>query len=290
MTLWKEYFRPVSVSEALQVLTTTTLSTCIIAGGTDLLLDIRQGRHSSVHRMVDVNHIPELGKLEIRQNKLFIGAAVVLRRIANSPLVIAHAQALSEACSLIGGAQIRNVATLGGNVAHALPAADGTIALVSLDAHVLVVSQEGRKEVPILEMFEGAGKSTLNTGRELIEGFIIPLGDKHCGSAFRRIMRSQGIALPIINISTWLCREKQRIEDLRIAIGPAGETPRRMLSIEKTLRRGKMDKNLFSEAVLGFLEEIQFRTSPHRATSDYRHQLVKILLKDTLFAAWERAG
>jgi carbon-monoxide dehydrogenase medium subunit len=124
MNLWQEYLRPTNLSQALQAFAEAPRPILPIAGGTDLLLDLEQGRHTTVHTLLDVTSIEELTRLERRGNELFVGAAVPVNRIVLDPLVGAHAQALAEACNLIAGPQVRNVATLGGNVAHALPAAD----------------------------------------------------------------------------------------------------------------------------------------------------------------------
>ena len=290
MKLWQEYIRPSTIPEAVQALSSTPGPTCLIAGGTDLMLDLQQGHHASIHTLVDITSIPELNQLEIRGNDLYIGSAVVLSQIAISPLVVEHARSLSEACSLIGGPQVRNVATLGGNVAHALPAADGTIAMMSLNTRVVVASWKKFRSVPLQEMFLGAGKTALNTNEEIITGFCIPLRKDHQASAFKRIMRAQGIALPIINISTWLERQGDKIIDLRIAVGPSGPIPRRITAAEDLLRGSNFPKDLDPEALNALLDQIQFRTSPQRATADYRHHLVKDLLVDTLMEAWKRAG
>ena len=246
MTLWQNYVRPKSIYEAVQALSSSSVSTCLIAGGTDLILDLQQGRHASIHTLVDITSIPELNQLEIRGKDLYIGAAVALNQIAVSPLVIDHARALSEACKLIGGPQVRNVATLGGNVAHALPAADGTIAMMSLETNVLVANRTGIRKVPLQEMFLGAGKTALNTREEIITGFTIPLRLKNQASAFKRIMRAQGIALPIINISTWLERRDEKIFELRIAVGPSGPIPRRITAVEDLLRGSNFLEDLNS--------------------------------------------
>ena len=134
MPLWKNYHLAQSVNDALQALSGAPHAASLIAGGTDLLLDLQQGRHAAVDTLVDITSVPELNCLEIRESYLFIGAAVPLNRIVANQFVLQHAQALVEACNLIGGLQVRNSATLGGNVAHALPAADGTIALMALNA------------------------------------------------------------------------------------------------------------------------------------------------------------
>src|SRR5690606_1200883 len=178
MNLWQEYLRPTNLSQALQAFAQAPRPILPIAGGTDLLLDLEQGRHSPVHTLVDVSSIEEMTVLEVRGHDLFIGAAVPVNRIVHDPLVCRHAQALTEACNLIAGPQVRNVATLGGNVAHALPAADGTIALLALNAQAEVAGLAGTRCVPLGELFLGPGKSALKHGEELLVGFYIPLIQK----------------------------------------------------------------------------------------------------------------
>ena len=134
MNLWQNYVRPKNLSEAMDAFANAPRPLMPIAGGTDLLLDLEQGRHSPVQTLIDVTSIAEMTALEVRGDELYIGASVAVNRVATTPEVIAYAQALTEACNLIAGPQVRNVATLGGNVAHALPAADGTIALLALNA------------------------------------------------------------------------------------------------------------------------------------------------------------
>src|SRR5512138_1350818 len=192
MNLWQEYLRPTNLSQALQAFAEAAGPILPIAGGTDLLLDLEQGHHPPVHTLLDVTSIQEMTALELRGEELFVGAAVPVNRIVPDPLVCAHAQALSEACNLIAGPQVRNVATLGGNVAHALPAADGTIALLALDAQAEIAfalsgvtsdSEERSRSaltrrIPFKDLFLGPGKSSLKHGQELLVGFYLPLSKK----------------------------------------------------------------------------------------------------------------
>src|SRR5215216_7935972 len=234
MNLWQEYKKPASIAEAIQDLTSAPGSVRPIAGGTDLLLDLKQGRHAPVHTLIDLTFVPEMNVLELRGDELYIGAAIPANRIVLDPLVSTHAQALVEACNLIAGPQVRNVATLGGNAAHALPAADGTIALTALDAQVEIVSLAGVRRVPFPSLFLGPGKSALNKSEELIVGFYLPQTKKGQGSCFKRIMRPQGVALPILNCAVWLERAKVRVNGIRISVGPSGITPLRATEAEKT--------------------------------------------------------
>ena len=222
MNLWQNYIRPKNLSEAMDAFANAPRPLAPIAGGTDLLLDLEQGRHSPVQTLIDLTSIAEMSLLEARGDELFIGAAVPVNRIVHDPLTAQHAQALVEACDLIAGPQVRNVATLGGNVAHALPAADGIIALLALDAfaEVATLAQSGANDnerrrsaddmhtrrIPFQDLFLGPGKSSLKHGEELIVGFYLSLSKNGQASCFKRIMRPQGVALPIINLAIWLER------------------------------------------------------------------------------------
>ncbi len=289
MNLWQHYIRPTSVSEAVTALTTAPGPTLPFAGGTDIILDLQQGRHSPVHTIVDLTEIPEMKLLELRDARLFIGAGIPISRIARDPLAFTHAQALTEACNLIGGPQVRNVATLGGNVAHALPAADGTIALMCLDAEAEVTGPGGTRRVPLPELFLGPGKSALETG-EIIVGFYITQIKPGQASAFKRIMRPQGVALPIMNLSIWVNRDGDVIKKIRIAVGPGGGVPFRAHKTESFLTGKSFESKNLASALGLLVEEVKFRTSKMRATAEYRYHLVGTLLKETLDTAWERAG
>jgi len=196
MNLWQNYVRPKNLAEAMDAFAHALRPLMPIAGGTDLLLDLEQGRHAPVQTLIDVTSIAELNLLEQRGDELFIGAAVPVNRIVHDPLAVAHAQALVEACDLIAGPQVRNVATLGGNVAHALPAADGTIALLALDVDAEIANAFGTRRIPFQELFLGPGKSSLKHGEELLVGFHSLLAKPHQASCFKRIRSLSDDELP----------------------------------------------------------------------------------------------
>jgi len=291
MNLWKKYHNSQTVSDALQALAEAPGEAILIAGGTDLMLDLQQGNHPPVHTLVDVTAIPEMTALEIRDGELFIGASVPHAKITKSQIVQEHAAALATACGLVGGPQVRNTATLGGNVGHALPAADGTIALTALDAEAEVASLEGRRRVPLEQLFAGPGESTLDPRGELLVGFYVPLGESNQASAFKRIMRPQGVAIAILNTAVWLQRDAQAevIADVRISIGPSGPVPRRLRKTEDTLRGKIFNDETLAMGVEVVVEEANFRTSRHRATKEYRHHMAGVLLEETLSMAWLRS-
>jgi carbon-monoxide dehydrogenase medium subunit len=298
MNLWQEYLRPTNLSQALKAFAEAPRPILPVAGGTDLLLDLEQGRHSPVHTLLDVTSIAEMTALEVREDQLFVGAAVPVNRIVLDPLVHAHAQALTEACNLIAGPQVRNVATLGGNVAHALPAADGTIALLALNAQAEIagIAQAAvpggvnTRRVPFKELFLGPGKSALKHGEELLVGFYLPLSTARQASCFKRIMRPQGVALPIINLAIWLERRDGKFSQIRIAVGPGGPTPWSGTEAEKVLIGKSLNDETLQAALEALLAQVGFRSSARRASADYRRHIVTGLFKDVLETAWERAS
>jgi carbon-monoxide dehydrogenase medium subunit len=289
MTLWKNYLLPETVEDALQLLSAAPAPSRLVAGGTDLLLDLQQGRHAPVATLIDVTSIAEMCALEIRDGRLFVGAARPLNQVVADPLVAWHVQALQEAAGLIGGPQVRNTATLGGNVAHALPAADGAIALLALDALAEVAGPNGRRFALLDELYLGPGRSVLAEQGELLVGFHLPLRQPGQASAFRRVMRPQGVAIAILNTAVWLERQGDVLADVRLAVGPAGPRPFRLRQAETVLRGSRLSAAVLDNARQTLLGEVRFRTSPHRATAEYRRHLSGVLLEETLTTAWERS-
>ncbi len=290
MKLWSQYVVAKSVDEAVQALASASGPACPVGGGTDLLLELQQGHHAPMDTLVDLTAIDELRCLEERGGRLFIGAGVPVSKVVEHPLVRKHAPGVVEACSLIGGPQVRNSATLGGNVAHALPAADGMISLVAMGAEVEVAAPEGRRMAPILTLFKGPGQSTLIPNREILVGFTLPLRQPGEASAFSRVMRPQGVALPILNMAVWLAREGETIRAARVAVGPAGPTPQRATAVEEYLAGKPFTPQTLEGAVQRMRETMKFRTSARRATSEYRTHLSGVLLQDVLEKAWARSA
>ena len=288
MDLWQEYRQPTSITEAIKYLISAPAPVVPIAGGTDLLLDMRQGRHAPAQTLLDLTGIPELNTIEKHSGSLFIGACTCITHIITHPLVAKHAQALVDACDLIAGPQVRNVATLGGNVAHALPAADGTIAMIALSATAEIASPQGLRQMPLQKLFRGPGKSAIDRSCELIVGFYIPQAHPGQGSAFRRIMRPQGVALPILNCAVWVERADDCIKDTRIAVGPGGPIPFRATDAEKFLGGQQYIQETIVHAGTTLLEQGSFRTSPRRATSEYRKHILPGLFRETFQQAWSR--
>jgi CO/xanthine dehydrogenase FAD-binding subunit len=290
MALWQQYHQPLTVEAALAALAQHSGQARVVSGGTDLLLEMQQGHKPPVAALVDVTAVPALNQMVTQDGWIEIGAAVPHSRIVKSALVNQHATCLVESCGVIGGPQVRNVGTLGGNVAHALPAADGTTALVALNAEAEVASAHGREWRPILTLFAGAGRSTVDQTRELITRFRFAAAAAGSGSAFKRIMRPQGVALPILACAVWLkLGDAGKIVDARICIGPMRAVPCRAEQAEAVLR-GRSLADALADCVTAAQIEFSPRSSKYRATASYRIEMIEVLLQRTLPLAWHRAA
>lgn len=282
MTLWQTYHIASSVEDALVFLEEYQGRSKIIAGGTDLLVETQQGQKPPFKALIDVTRIPGMNLIEIRGNKLFIGAAATHSSITNSEIVKKNCRALAIASGLVGGTQVRNIGTIGGNIAHALPAADGTIALMAMDAIAEIVTFKGKKIIPLQELFIGPGKSSLDPYHEILIGMYTDLSQPNQSSTFKRIMRPQGVAIAILNLALWVAVSGNIIEDIRIVVGPSGPVPKRNFEAEDCLRGCNISTENIKKAHQAILDESTFRTSKYRSTKEYREKMVGVLLEDAL--------
>lgn len=288
MNNYREYLQAGSLDEALELLAGQQNS-ALVAGGTDLLLELRQGRHPFVDRLVDISEIADITAITREGDWIRIGAGVTHKQIISSELLQEQARCVVEGCGLIGGPQVRNVATIGGNVAHALPAGDGTISLLALDTEVELVTNQGSAWQPLIEIFAGPGKVNFDRQKTILTGFRFAARGRGEGSAFHRVMRPQGVAIAILNMAAWVRVVDGRIDQARIACGPAGPKPFRAFQTEQFLAGKPWTEKIFEEAAGILKGEVSLRTSPHRATKEYRQYLLPVLLRNVMDRALERA-
>jgi CO/xanthine dehydrogenase FAD-binding subunit len=291
MTLWTHYHTPSTIDEALTLLSFYRGNARIISGGTDLLLDIRQGHLDPPEALVDVTRIPELGAIHQDGDMLTVGAGITHAQIVTASLISERATCLVESCGVVGGPQVRNVATLGGNVAHALPAGDGTTSLTALDAEAEIVLDGDQRWLPIRGLFAGPGVSILNPTRDLLIRFRFKLCGPGEATAFKRIMRPQGVALPILGCAAWVRLDEagERYDDVRVCIGPVAKMPTRATQVENALRSQSISDKTLDRAVDVAHQTLHPRTSKYRATKGYRQEMVEVLLCRVVPLAVERA-
>jgi len=288
---WEHYYTPATVAEALEILRRYDGRARVVGGGTDLLVETRRGLHRPVEAMVDVTHIEGLDVITSDEDNIVIGCGVTHSRIVRDPRILKYGMCLAESCGVIGGPQVRNVGTLAGNVAHALPAGDGTIGLLALGGEIEVASDDGTRWMPLQDSFKGPGKSFIDRYRQILTRLRFRPTATGEGSAHHRVMRPQGLCLPIISMGVRLKIDATNtIADARISMGPVGPVPYLAEPAMEVLAGGPATNEQFVRAAEVALENVELRTSKYRASREYREQMVRTYLPVILNRAVERAN
>jgi len=286
---WQHYYTPATVEEALDILERYDGQARVVGGGTDLLVETRRGLHRPVEAMVDVTRIDGLDRISEEDGYIVIGCGVTHSKIVKDPLIIAHGTCLAESCGVIGGPQVRNVGTLAGNVAHALPAGDGTIGLLALGGEIEVAGQAGSRWIPLGVSFKAPGKSFVNRFTQIVTRLRFRPTGPNEGSAHHRVMRPQGLCLPIISMGARVKIDNGRIVDARISMGPVGPVPYLAEPAMDVLHGGPATQAQFDKAADAALESVELRQSKYRASRGYREQMVRTWLPVILERASQRA-
>ena len=275
---WVAYRKPRSLHNVLRILAKTEGKGRVIAGGTDLILQIKRGERKA-EVLVDITGIKEIQHIYEQDGWIHIGAGVTHAEIARNSLIRLEAKALSEGCRNVGSPQIRNVATLVGNVISAQPAGDGAIPLMALEAELRVASEEGERWLPMVEAYRGVGLSAVDATKEVAtEVRFKKLGD-HSGTEFFRMAKRKALALPVLNgaVILILSPDMNKIEKARIAMGPVGEKPFRARGAESYLESNRISPGDIREAARRASEEAEPRTSL-RGSAFYRKEMIRVKL------------
>ena len=287
---WKHYHTPETVEEAIAALRGYDGRARVIGGGTDLLVETRRGLRRPFEAMVDASRIAGLNTIERDPDHIVIGCGVTHAQIVNDPNILRHGTCLSESCGVIGGPQVRNAGTLAGNVAHALPAGDGSIGLLALAGEVEIASADGRRWMAARDTFVGPGKSVIDRHREVLTRLRFRPTGMGEGSAFHRVMRPQGLCLPIISMAARLAVDGDRIVAANVSMGPVGPVPWFAEPVAQVLVNGPATDAQYEKAVEVALANVTLRASKYRATEEYRRTMIRTYLPIILAKAVKRAG
>lgn len=280
-----EYYAPGSLKDALTVLRDGGQATRILAGGTDLIVQMKDGRVVP-NVLVDVKKIPELNRLEMSPDgTLHVGAAVPLSRIVAFEPVMQKFGMLRQACSLIGSTQIRNRATMGGNICNAAPSADSVPPLLCLRARVIASNLTGTKAIPLESFFCGPGQTVLSDDEILVEIQIPSFPPPSAGCYLRHTTRQEMDITAVGAAALVLMPERGiRCSEVRISLGAVAPTPIRLPDAESLLTGKILDDAAIreaSEVAAGAASPI----SDLRASAKYRRELVKVLVRRALVTA-----
>ena len=271
-----DYKSPNSIEETIRLLWQANGKAKIIAGGTDLVIGLRNGDQNPQF-LIDVTKIEELQKIKEKNGTISIGAAVTHSEIASSPLIKKYARVLSDAVSKIGSPQIRNLGTIGGNIVNASPAADTLPPLMVLNAIGKVVSKDGEKQVPLYELFKGPYETSLKPDELLVRVTFQKLSSGMRG-CFVRLARRDAVAIARMSVAIVIEMEKRkkRIKDIRIAAGSITPTPQRFSEAEDFLRGKSPDGETLRRASLKISEMMINRTGI-RASTPYKRPVIEAL-------------
>ena len=279
--MWQQYFTPTRLSDALQLVERFQDRARIIAGGTDLVLGLSNNRYSCVEALVDISTIPELREISQQYGMVTIGSAVTLTDILCSDLLRSRAGVLVDAVRLIAGPQIRNVATIGGNVVNASPAADTIPPLLVLDSRVSIVNSENKlREMTLSEFLIGNRKVDIRAG-EIVTAFHFPLPDPAGRFYFRKVQPRRSMAIAMLNLAILLKVKDGRITNVKIAMGAVAPTAVRIKTVENQLINLPVSLADDPKLYTGVNQDIA-PISDFRATRIYRINVAQNLLREAI--------
>jgi carbon-monoxide dehydrogenase medium subunit len=273
-----EYFSPESIEEALSLLREAGDEAVIFAGGTDLIPRMKQ-RSIEPRVLINLKKIRELKGIRPEKGAIVIGSLTRLRQLEKSEIVEGKTPLLHDAVKMIGSVQIRNMATIGGNLCNASPCADSAVALLALDAEVETVGFMGARRIPLCELFTGPGETVLKPG-ELLKEIIVPYQSVESIWDFVKVTRTE-LDLAVINMAYNLELTGDKVQKVAVAFGSVAPIPLRLRKIEDLLIGREIDpENILrlSEMVPSMIDPI----SDVRGSRDYRLQVSKNLVKDML--------
>lgn len=285
-----EFQAPSSLKDTLDILEKMRGDVKILVGGTDLILQMKQGqlRPSLV---VDVKGIPQLNNLEwSERGGLHIGAAVPLSKLLTFAALSEKFNVLAQACSLIGSMQIKNRATIGGNICNAAPSADSVPPLLCLGAKAILASSNGTRTIPLQDFFTAPGKTIMGNNELLVEIDVPTPRTRSAGCYLRHTTREEmDIAVASVASFLTLSPQNNKLNEVRIALGAVAPTPIRAHHAEAVMVDKPITQDIIEEAAEKAAEEAD-PISDIRGSVEYRRELVKVLTRRSLKKSCEELG
>ena len=281
------FFRPKTLHEALELLALWSDRSKLLAGGTDLIVQMRKGNFRP-EAIIDLSALQELRGITETAGILSIGALATYAEIVSSPLITAHAHILKQAAQTVGSAQIRSLGTIGGNLAHASPAGDSLPPLFVLNAEVRLISIQGERWIPINDFFIGAGQSVRKPD-ELIRDVRFRVPENAQIGYFHKIGQRQGLFIAKASVAVVLNLDKERIQDCAIALGAVAPTVIRVPQAEEFLINQKLTGDVIRKASQLTAKACSPITDI-RSTDVYRRHVIEIITKRGLASLAIRGG
>jgi carbon-monoxide dehydrogenase medium subunit len=269
---------PKNLSEAVRLLGELEEAR-VLAGGTDLLVEIKQGLVMAKN-LISLKKIKELKGIEKKGNRIRMGALSTLEEVMSDPLINQYIPALADAAASMASFQIRSMATVGGNISSAVPSADLPPTLIAAEATVELHCSDSSREVSLSEFFTGPREMVCGKG-ELLTSVFIPLPPDETGIAFQKFALREASALAVVNVASRLTIKKGKIERALIVLGAVAPTPVLASKTSGLLCGNKPSDSLFEKAALTAREEGN-PISDIRGSIWHRKELIQVLTRRTL--------
>jgi carbon-monoxide dehydrogenase medium subunit len=273
-----EYLEPESINEALAMLSRHMGKSKIIAGGTDLMLQMRY-KTITPEYVIDITRIPGLDYITFDDDQgVRLGALTTIRALETSVELHERFPIIPQAAGQLGSVAIRNVATVGGNLCNALPSAETSQALVALSSEARIIGPGGERRLPLEDFFTGVGKTVLQPDELLLEILVPGLAPGASGIYIKHSPRGP-IDLAIVNITVLITMEpdQKTCKDARIVLGTVAPTPLRARKAENVLRGQKIDGALVEKAAQTASDEAHPRRGSIRGSFEYKKEMVRVL-------------
>jgi CO/xanthine dehydrogenase FAD-binding subunit len=284
------YVAPASLKEAAALLASANGRAKILAGGTDIIVQLREGLREA-DLVVDVKKIPELMELSYSPTKgLRLGASVPCYQIYDNAEIAKAYPALADAAHIVGGWQIQSRASVGGNLCNSSPAADTIPALIAHGVTCVIAGPKGQREVKVEQFCTAPGKNVLQPGQLLVT-LVFPPPSKNASSAYERFIPRNEMDIAVVGAGSWvqLSADGQTIEKARIGLCAIAPTPKLAEEASNWLGGKPATEDIFARA--GELaRNVAAPITDMRGTAEYRMHLVGVLVKRTLLKAAQRAG
>jgi len=276
-----EYLEPATIEEAVSLLTKYNGRAKVIAGGTDLLVPMRQ-KVIRPDYVVDIINIPGLDYINYDDEKgLRIGALTTIRSLEKSAELNQRYPVISQAASQLGSVAIRNMGTLGGNLCNAAPSAETAPALIGLSAEARIVGPDGERVVPLEDFFTGPGTTVLKTAELLVEIQVPVLPPRTKGVYLKHAIRGS-IDLAIVGVAAVVTLERSNVcKDIKLVLGAVAPTPMRARQAEEIIKGKKIDDALIDKCAQVASDESRPITDV-RASYWYRKEIVKVFTRQAI--------
>ena len=278
---------PGSVDDCLKLLSERGRETKLLAGGTDLLPQLKNHLLKPA-RVIDLSGVARLRTLDSGGRGLRVGAAVTARELERDPAVCARYPALAESGALVGSVQVRNLATLGGNLCNAAPSADMAPPLLALDAEAVIVGPKGERRVPMTSFFLGVRQTVVGPDELLVE-LLVPDPGPHSGGTYVRHTPRRELDIAVVGVASQLTLSNGVCAKARIALAAVAPTPVRATAAERSLEGQPVTPERIARAA-DLALEVARPISDQRGSADFRRHLVRVLTRRTLTTALARAG